>query len=589
MMSDHNQSGDSPAGTQTATPAKATSFHSFCARVKQGAARTYRKMKWSFDSIPLSTKLVSLLLVLLACGLTIAGIATRSLIWMYMVDRTDEQLITQAQSVVTDVNSYDIASLGGPSDYFLQIRDSQNRVLHTPLVPRIGNDNMSIPVLPPSGSDAKVRIGVPFTVAGKKLTTGRSVGSHSASPWRMVALRWVNEENGNSGIVYIGLSLSSALGTASAIMKYFVLVGMITLAVAMVFGTIFISRAFAPLKRIEKTAAQIAAGDLTRRIPPAPKNTEVGSLSDSLNTMLAQIEQSFHKEEQTNLKMKQFVSDASHELRTPLAAIRGYAELYFMQRQEPHALQRADETIQHIEKSSEQMTLLVQNLLSLARLDEGRGVDLNQKVRFDQIVKDGGEDLHALDPHRPISFGHLVVLHSLNHAPQETFVRSDLPVVPLKADGQKLRQVITNIVGNIHRYTPSTSPVEISLTLFQSTLKPSHVKHLKSEPASVNQFFASTVTSPVMHSEKQDPVYPYAVLRVSDHGPGVPEESLSRLFERFYTADPSRAKERGGTGLGMAIAQSVIAAHGGFIAATTTDGGGLTLTVVVPVARSAQG
>lgn len=560
--------------------------------VVQSAKLLHHKAQWSFDSIPLSTKLVSLLLVLLAFGLTVAGIATRSLIWMYMINRTDDQLISQAQIVVTDVNSYNSASLDGPSDYFLQIRDDHNRTMHTPLIPRSNDGTLSVPVLPSSGSKSKVRIGIPFTVAGRVLERDGSPSSTHSSPWRVVALRWINENNGSSGIVYIGLSLSSALGTAQAIMRYFVLVGMVTIVVAMVFGTIFITRAFAPLKRIEKTAAQIAAGDLTRRIPPAPRNTEVGSLSMSLNTMLAQIEQSFHKEEQMNLKMKQFVSDASHELRTPLAAIRGYAELYFMQRQEPKALERADETIEHIEKSSERMTLLVQDLLSLARLDEGRGLDMSRSVRLDQIVHDGGEDLHALDPKRPIQFGHLVILRSPKHAPEETFVSSDLPVISLKADGPKLRQVITNIVGNIHRYTPVDSPVEMSLTVVASSLAPSDVKQMKSEPSSVSAFFTSTLT-PLGLSREKKPHYSYVVIRVSDHGPGVPEASLSRLFERFYTADPSRAKERGGTGLGMAIAQSVITAHSGFIAASTTDGGGLTLTAVVPmevsVAGSAQG
>lgn len=107
--------------------------------------------------------------------------------------------------------------------------------------------------------------------------------------------------------------------------------------------------------------------------------------------------------------MKRFVSDASHELRTPLAAIHGYAELYKMQRDMPGALERADESIEHIEASSARMTVLVEDLLSLARLDEGRGIDITQQVKLTSVVCDAADDLHALDPDRGISCGQVVL------------------------------------------------------------------------------------------------------------------------------------------------------------------------------------
>ena len=153
-------------------------------------------------------------------------------------------------------------------------------------------------------------------------------------------------------------------------------------------STLIIQHTMTPLKRIEKTAAKIAAGDLSQRIPSAPENTEVGSLAASLNSMLTRIESSFHEQEETTDKMKRFVSDASHELRTPLAAIHGYAELYKMQRDMPGALERADESIEHIERSSQRMTVLVEDLLSLARLDEGRGIDMTGTVKLSSLVTD---------------------------------------------------------------------------------------------------------------------------------------------------------------------------------------------------------
>ena len=129
----------------------------------------------------------------------------------------------------------------------------------------------------------------------------------------------------------------------------------------------------------------------------------------SLNTMLTRIEESFHAQEETTEKMKRFVSDASHELRTPLAAIHGYAELYKMQRDMPGALERADESIEHIEASSARMTVLVEDLLSLARLDEGRGIDITQQVKLTSVVNDAADDLHALDPDRGITCGQVVL------------------------------------------------------------------------------------------------------------------------------------------------------------------------------------
>lgn len=564
-------------------------------------------IRWKADSVSLTTRLVAILLILLACGLIVAGFTTRQLVWSYMIDRTDEQLTRQAQSAVNNIKNLSVTSVGAPTDYYLQIRDSHNRILHTPLIPAMRDGTLSVPDLPRSGAKNTLKIGVPTTVRPVIATTPSTklVASDTAS-WRVVALRWVGESTGESGILYIGLSLASALDTTIAISKYFVVVGLCVLAIAMLLGMVSISRAFAPLKRIEKAAAEIAGGDLTRRIPLAPPNTEIGSLSASLDTMMVQIERSFREEEETNAKMKQFVSDASHELRTPLAAIRGYAELYFMQRDEPGALQRADDTIEHIEKSSERMTLLVQDLLSLARLDEGRGIELNQSVSLDQLLRDSGEDLHALDPERPVRFGRLETATALEagQSPREAFGRFEegpLAAASVRGDAQRLRQVVTNIVGNLHRYTPADSPVEISLTHARACLSYPEAQKLKAVPASLDAFGKAMLEAnqpagthgaggrrPAKardHGAPEVAPHRYVIVRVTDHGPGVPENTLGKLFERFYTADPSRAKARGGTGLGMAIAQSVVTAHSGFIAASKTPGGGLTLTVVLPDVR----
>jgi two-component system OmpR family sensor kinase len=437
------------------------------------------------------------------------------------------------------------------------------------------------------------------------------------SPWRVVALEW--EIQGQSGtqdsshdVLFIGLSLSDQLDTTETLTKYSIIVGVGIVLLGALLAMLTIQRTLLPLKRIEKTAAQIAAGDLSQRIPPAPDNTEVGSLSTSLNAMLSRIEQSFDEQTETTEKMKRFVSDASHELRTPLAAIHGYAELYKMQRDYPGALERADESIQHIESSSTRMAVLVEDLLSLARLDEGRGIDVHQEVKLTSVVNDAVDDLHALDPSRNIAFGSLAIhgdnkadnvtgLAALNrkgnasagtydsafgqskNEPSFAFSPGMVPEVTIPGDPSRLRQVVTNIVGNIHRYTPTDSPVQVGLGVMPASISATALSRLPSKASSLARFIEAAEVGQANNSGTQ-----YAVVQFSDHGPGVPEESLSQLFERFYTADPSRAREKGGTGLGLAIALSVVKAHRGLICATQTPGGGLTFTVIVPLTTPQQ-
>ena len=520
-----------------------------------------------------------------------------------------------------------------------------NPLTVTPLLPQLRDNIVSMPVLPTDGDTSGITLGQVFTApavakqiiqvqsettqspapdgatpgdsgtggngssSGQSGSNGTDGGESSQSsssvtkvlanprgnvshatlasanaPWRILPLQWTAKDaNGNEkvrGVLYIGLSLSDQMDTLNTLTRYCVVVGIAVLLLGGSLSTLIIQQTLAPLKRMEKTAAKIAAGDLSQRIPSAPENTEVGSLAASLNTMLSRIESSFHEQEETTNKMKRFVSDASHELRTPLAAIHGYAELYKMQRDMPGALERADESIEHIEKSSQRMTVLVEDLLSLARLDEGRGIDVTGTVHLSSLVTDAVDDLHALDPERVITrkIIQLEPARDLNHPASLKAVDGDWTKVVLPGDASRLRQVVTNIVGNIHRYTPTDSPAESAIGVIPAAIDPRQLGRMPSTDASLRRFIDAAEVGASMQTG-----YRYAVLQFIDHGPGVPDASRSQIFERFYTADPSRARQKGGTGLGMAIAQSVVRAHHGFICATATDGGGLTLTVVLPV------
>lgn len=547
------------------------------------------------DAVPLTVKLVACTLVLLTVGTFGISLTIRQLVDSYLIDKTDTQLRDQAPLIYNSAKWLDERQGVDPTntipnEYFMQYRDVNNKIIYTPLVPVLKDDVVCEPVLPANGSMGDVQLGKPFTTNSRVVNA--SAGADEATlqranaPWRVLALaRQDRRDDGTqvtTQVVYIGLSMADQIDIVDTLTQDAIYVSIAIILLGALIGTLLIRRTLAPLKRMEKTAAKIAAGDLSRRVPTAPKNTEVGSLAASLNVMLARIESSFREQRETTEKMKRFVSDASHELRTPLAAIHGYAELYTMQRELPGALERADDSIDHIKASSSRMTVLVEDLLSLARLDEGRGIDLNQEVHLGQLLSDAADDLHALDPGRDVQLGTLRMVARQDDAPARlVFEEGKLPQVELTGDVSRLRQVITNIVGNIHRYTPSDSLVEMGLSVMSSSMSSESLQRMPSTARSLQHFLGSVEVGSAI-----DMSLDYAVLSVIDHGPGVPEDKQAQIFERFYTADPSRARQKGGTGLGMSIAQSVIRAHGGFICATTTPGGGLTLTAVVPMSGS---
>ncbi len=280
-----------------------------------------------------------------------------------------------------------------------------------------------------------------------------------------------------------------------------------------------------PLEDIEETAGKIAAGDLSRRVQRDESETEIGRLGASLNAMLAQIEHAFGEQQASERRMRQFVADAAHELRTPLTSIRGYAELFRRgAAARPEDLARS---MRRIENEGARMGVLVDDLLLLARLDQGRPIE-RARVDLGALAADAAADAQAVEPDRDISFeapGGLVV----------------------DGDETRLRQVIGNLVQNALVHTPAGTPVSISV-----------------------------------HAEGD-----LVVLDVTDSGPGIAPEHAARIFERFYRADSSRARNSGGSGLGLAIVASLAAAHGGRASVQTAPGAGARFRVELP--RAAAG
>jgi two-component system OmpR family sensor kinase len=290
---------------------------------------------------------------------------------------------------------------------------------------------------------------------------------------------------------------------------------------------------------VEHTAAAIAGGDLSRRIPERPSSTEVGRLTRSLNGMLSQIESAFRAREASEARTRRFAADASHELRTPLASIRGFAELYRQGAVPPDEVPR---TMGRIEDEARRMGSLVEDLLLLARLDEQRPTR-SDPVDLAVIAGDAVHDARGLDPGRTVS---LVGL------------RPDGGPVPalVRGDEDRLRQVVANLVANAVRHTPAGTPIEVAVGV---------------ETGSADGAPGADGASRV------------AVLEVRDHGAGLAPEQASRVFERFYRVDASRQRGRGGgSGLGLSIVAAVVAAHRGTVQVTQTPGGGATFRVQLP-------
>ncbi|WP_420895880.1 ATP-binding protein [[Actinomadura] parvosata] len=362
--------------------------------------------------------------------------------------------------------------------------------------------------------------GRPFTVEGA-----------DGQEWRAVAL----PSNGAGGVggpggaggrsaVVAAVSLEALHATVGRVRLACLVAGSILLAVLALAGGIAIRAGLAPLRRVEETAAAIADGDLSRRVPePATPGTEVGRLARSLNKMLAQIEQGVAAKVESEARMRRFVADVSHELRTPLFGIKGFSELYRMGGTE------AAPAMARIESESGRLAKLVDDLLLLAGLDESDGPALDlTPMDLRTLAADARHDFAALDPARPIAFT----------GPSGGPAAS----APVLGDEARLRQVVSNLVGNAVTHTPAGTPVRVGVGTDGGE----------------------------------------AVLVIADEGPGLAPEEASRVFDRFYRADGSRARATGGAGLGLAIVRSIVAAHGGRVELRSAPGRGAAFEIRLP-------
>jgi len=464
----------------------------------------------AWERVSLRAKLTTMSVFLIGFLLTISSAGTVALLSTYLQQNTDNLLIATANQLRAEnplrlqirVTTGDLTLPALPSDYYIAILDSQgNQFLG--LVSATGGGRQ-VPNFSTLTSEKVLEIGgVPFDAEVEV--------DGPDQDWRVVALPLQNA----NGSVVVGLPTNT---NRQIINEYGVIGGRFGVLLLFLSGLaiwLTITSALRPLKEVERTAEAVKSGKFSSRLVQHHGKTEIGRINRALNSMLDSIESAVRGKDKTLNQMRRFVSDASHELRTPLVTVRGYAELYRMGAIK--SKQDLNEAMGRIESEAIRMSGLVESLLTLTRMDE---LENMKKKPSDLIELAQASVKDASVAHQDISFR----------------VSSELKSCILEIDGDRIKQVLTNLLANAARFAPKSSEVTVEVKEQDSKIRVS----------------------------------------VIDRGEGVPESLREKIFDRFYRIDNSRNRETGGSGLGLAIAKSIIDAHGGKIWVDETPGGGAT-------------
>ncbi|MDQ4069875.1 MAG: HAMP domain-containing histidine kinase [Actinomycetota bacterium] len=464
----------------------------------------------------LRTRLLLGLLGLVSVGLAAVNLLTYRALQDFMLDRLDEQVVNSVGAVASRVLPTDrrhpptSAAVPGGT-YGAWVGDDGRVLARVYFGYEVDLESPPEPVFEEGDLDRRK----PFTTEG--------TGQASGAGFRVL----VAPVSNGAGVLVVAVPMSDVVQTLRRLVVIELVASGAVLAGVAGLALVVVRAGLRPLEDIGRTARAIAAGDLSRRVEPAEPRTEVGRLGLALNAMLAQIQTAFEARKASEHKLRRFVADASHELRTPLTSIRGYAEMFRRGASErPKDLAVA---MRRIEEESARMGVLVDDLLLLARLDQGRPLE-RERVDLAQVAADAVQDALAVEPERPITLA------------------GSGPAVVL-GDELRLRQVAANLLANARQHTPPAAAVRVDV---------------RRENGS-------------------------AVLEVADEGPGLCPDDAARVFERFYRADPSRNRNLGGTGLGLSIVAAVAEAHGGRAHVESEPGQGARFWVELPLAESPSG
>ena len=455
-------------------------------------------------------------LVLSAIGFVGAGVGSQALLRNYLIHQVDDQLLSVVGGTADRLDQAGIAREENDDDRPARSLTPLNRV----------PTSISVTVLDPFGNliggiggDLNSN---QITDYVKGLLPGQ-VAAYGSRPFTIEApgadFRVATTVLPSSlGSVIVAQSLAEFDKTTRQIGTVFLVIGSLVLLFIAFASRQVIKVGMRPLEKIEETAEQIAAGDLSARLENFDPDTEVGRLSTSLNIMLSRIEESFDARMQSEDKLRRFVADASHELRTPLTAIRGFAELH-RQGAVPEG-EKTHELIARIEKESMRMGYLVEDLLMLARMDQSRELVISD-VNLSELVQEAVTSAQAAGPDHVIT----------------TNISAG---VVTKGDADKIYQVVTNLLANARAHTPAGTTITVSA-----------------------------------FSDGAD-----SFITVADNGPGLSAEDQARIFERFYRVDASRQRNsKDGSGLGLSIVDAVMRAHGGDVSVESELGKGAAFTL----------
>jgi two-component system, OmpR family, sensor kinase len=467
----------------------------------------------------LRLKLVIVVIVLAFGGLAATDIATYTSLRSFLFTRVDQQLLAAGGPVLHGLQESGgpFPDRGGgaalvPPGTYAELRDSDGNLIGEPKPYNYGGPDKPDPAIPTKLN----RYGVTSTEPSR-FTTG-TVGGGSLR-YRVLA-QPVTNLRGERGTLFVAVPLNDVDQTLGRLRLIEGLVsGFVVLALGLLLWWL-VRRELRPLEEIGVTAGAIAAGDLTRRVEPSDERTEIGRLGLALNSMLSQIESAFEERRASESRLRRFVADASHELRTPLTSIRGYAELF--RRGASSRPEDLEKSMRRIEAEASRMGVLVDDLLLLARLDQGRPLE-RAPVDLGLVAADAAESARAVEPERPI----------------EIEIRG--PAV-VDGDEGKLRQVVDNLLDNVRVHTGVGTPVRVKVEVAAGEV----------------------------------------ILSVADDGPGLSAEAASRVFERFYRGDPARSRVTGGAGLGLSIVTAIIEAHGGRVTASSPEASGAVFEVRLP-------
>jgi two-component system OmpR family sensor kinase len=469
----------------------------------------------------LRARLLAAVLALSAVGLLVLGAVTYASQRDFLLERVDDQAHAAVPVMDRQLEGWTSYAplgpgdgdgpprggdaLGPPAGTYGERRDSSGKVTASDTFDPGDQGLEADPAIPED-----LPVGTELTVDGENDDPNR---------YRVLA----EPGRGGRGLLVVAVPLAEMDRTLDRLLLVEALVIAAVLIVLGLAGWAVVRVGLLPLDRIGHTAGAIAGGDLSHRVDATDPRTEVGRLGIAFNRMLDRLEEAFARRQASEDRLRAFIADASHELRTPLASIRGYAELYRMGAVADPA--ERDRAMRRIEDEAARMGVLVEDLLTLARLDEIADAP-HAEVDLAALAADAVHDARATAPDREIA------LHA--------------EPAPVLGDAHQLRQVLANLLRNALVHTPAGTPVDVTVSAAAGG---------------------------------------GARLEVRDHGPGLPTDAPDELFERFWRAEGGRERGRAGAGLGLAIVAGIVDAHGGRVSAANADGGGATFAVALPAAR----